>query len=462
MLSAETESRLAKLLLILADGEASVEVTRQVLTNQLGFDAYNLFRLLDSEVKGWVDSVNLIDFLRKHSVYCGSYEAQQIIFQYDSDLSGSLSYSEFVNMVVSERNSYVRNTSLSSSMRSSLPVPYDVEFSLIRLLEKELDYVKSLSGAVRELNLRYDFNVLDAFKSIDIYNIDNLNTEALRKFLIRNFITPSETDLSNIFRRLDIDRDFRVGYTEFKSLVSSYSGGVSTGYETSVPSYYTYVPTYTHYHYSPIRRTYYSPLRTRLYCSPRRCYSPLRTFYSPPKKVLPYTTLRETNSNLNQNNLSQSQNLSRTGSPLRNNITTTTKNVLSSSPRRVNSPPRTKTGFNETSNTLNNSQTQNFNDTLKQGSNLRYPSYEEEVFQNYIREVLASENSLEINKSEVALKSDFNMEDVFSIFEKYNKGYISEFDFKDGLNGYFGVFPLLEEISALFKRYDTEKLGSLR
>lgn len=54
------------------------------------------------------------------------------------------------------------------------------------------------------------------------------------------------------------------------------------------------------------------------------------------------------------------------------------------------------------------------------------------------------------------------MEDVFSVFEKYNKGYVTEFDFKDGLNAYFGLFPLLEEISTLYKRYDTEKLGSLK
>lgn len=447
MLSTETESRLAKMLLILADGEAAVEVTRQVLANQIGFDAYNLFRLLDVEVKGWVDSVNIIDFLRRHNVYCGTFDAQQIVFQYDADLSGTLSYSEFVNMVVSERNSYLRNTSLSNTSRGILPVPYDVEFSLVRLLEKELDYVKCLNGSVRELNLRYDFNALDAFKSLDIYNIDNVNSESVRKFLIRNFITPSESDLSNIVKRLDLDRDFRVTYTEFKSLLSSYSGGYSVCNQHH----------HTHLCYSPVKRTFYSPFRTRLYCSPRRCYSPLRSFYSPPKRVQPYTTLRSDIGT--STNLSTKNDFNKTsGSPLRNT-------QLNSSPKRVNSPPRTKTDFYQ-SNTLNNSQnnlnSSKLDNMSGSGSNLRYPSYEEEVFHNYIRDLISVENSVEINKNEVALKSDFNMEDVFSIFEKFSKGYISEFDLKDGLNGYFGLFPLLEEISALFKRYDTEKLGSLK
>ena len=128
MLSAETESRLAKMLLILADGEAAVEVSRQLLGNQLGFDPYNLFRLLDTESKGWVDSVNLVDFLRRHSVYAGTTEAQLVVFQYDSDLSGTLSYTEFLNMILSDRHSYLRN----SSQLNSYPVPYDVEFSFLR------------------------------------------------------------------------------------------------------------------------------------------------------------------------------------------------------------------------------------------------------------------------------------------------------------------------------------------
>lgn len=158
------------------------------------------------------------------------------------------------------------------------------------------------------------------------------------------------------------------------------------------------------------------------------------------------------NFNSTNNNIND---LSRTkGSPLRTNL----RSFTSNSPKRVTSPPRNKTG---TGFTENNSFS-NSGQLTKPDSGLKYPSYEEEVFLTYVKDLISIENSLEINKNEIALKSDFNMEDVFSIFEKFNKGYISEFDLKDGLNSYFGLFPLLEEISALFKRYDTEKLGSLK
>jgi Ca2+-binding EF-hand superfamily protein len=460
MLSAETESRLSKLLLTLADGEAAVETTRLLLANQLGFDPYNLFRLLDTESKGWLDAVNIVDFLRRNSVFTGTFEAQQVIFHFDADGSGTLSYSEFLNLAVSERNTLLRNSNFGSSYRSYGSVPYDVEFSFVRLLEKEIDLVKNLNVAIRDLNLRYDFNVMEAFKSMDVYNLDTLNAEGLRKFLLRNFVTPSETDLVNIVRRLDLDRDYRVTYTELKKLVSAYSSGFTT--YTSSNTYYS--PERRTRYYSP-ERTYFSPYRTRLYCSPRRCYSPLRTYYSPPRTIVPYSSIistkRDSPKNMNLSNLNQSLNQTKTNSPLRNTVRSV--EVISRSPQRVNSPPRTKTGFYSSSNenNFNLSTKVDLNSSVISSTN-RYLSYEEEVFQNYLRDLIAVESNVEINKNEVALKSDFNMEDVFSVFEKYRRGFVSEFDLKDGLNGYFGVFPLLEEISTLFKRYDTEKNGSLR
>ena len=137
--------------------------------------------------------------------------------------------------------------------------------------------------------MRYDYNVFEAYRSLDIYNLDNISVDSLRKFFLRNFITPSETDLANIIKRLDVDRDYRIPYVEFKTHFSQ--GSETVSYNTYVPlesSSSSFCP-----QHSVLRRPVYDPyIRTRMYCSPRRCYSPLRTFYSPPKKILPYSVLR--------------------------------------------------------------------------------------------------------------------------------------------------------------------------
>jgi hypothetical protein len=64
MLSIETESRVAKLFLTLADGEKSVEINRRRLAEQHLFDPYSVFKRLDSQGKSRIDEFDIVDFLR--------------------------------------------------------------------------------------------------------------------------------------------------------------------------------------------------------------------------------------------------------------------------------------------------------------------------------------------------------------------------------------------------------------
>jgi hypothetical protein len=64
MLSIETESRIAKLFVNLFEGEKSVEIARNVLCDQLQFDAYHIFNRLDKEEKNYIDEYNLVDILK--------------------------------------------------------------------------------------------------------------------------------------------------------------------------------------------------------------------------------------------------------------------------------------------------------------------------------------------------------------------------------------------------------------
>ena len=65
MLSLETEARVTKLLLSLAEGERAVEISRQVLGKCfLDFDVYQVFKRLDLDGKNAIDAYNLVDFLK--------------------------------------------------------------------------------------------------------------------------------------------------------------------------------------------------------------------------------------------------------------------------------------------------------------------------------------------------------------------------------------------------------------
>lgn len=64
MLSIETEARVAKLFLNVADGEKSAEINRQVLSEQFEFDAYQIFKKLDYQSKNKIDEFDIVDFLK--------------------------------------------------------------------------------------------------------------------------------------------------------------------------------------------------------------------------------------------------------------------------------------------------------------------------------------------------------------------------------------------------------------
>lgn len=96
---------------------------------------------------------------------------------------------------------------------------------------------------------------------------------------------------------------------------------------------------------------------------------------------------------------------------------------------------------------------------LVSGSN--YVTYEEENFVAYLNELLDLENQIEKAKCDMIIKSDFNTEDAFGIFEIDRRGYITDLDVKYGLNS-LDIFPVHEEIAMLIKRYDSRGEGILR
>lgn len=64
MISIETEARVAKIFLAMADGEKSCEVIRQGLSQQRDFDPFNIFRILDKSFKNYLDEYDILTFLR--------------------------------------------------------------------------------------------------------------------------------------------------------------------------------------------------------------------------------------------------------------------------------------------------------------------------------------------------------------------------------------------------------------
>ena len=134
MVSIETEARIAKILLTLAEGERNIEISRQVLSDNNDYDAYQIFKYLDYEGKNRIDACNIIEFLRTKGIYVNLTEINLIILFYDQDYDGSLSFNEFINLIQTEKSKP------TPKVLSSNNLSYNIEYSLIKLLQKEWVY----------------------------------------------------------------------------------------------------------------------------------------------------------------------------------------------------------------------------------------------------------------------------------------------------------------------------------
>ena len=64
MLSIETEARITKLLLKLAEGEKSIEIIREIICNKIDFDPLSAFKLLDKDNNNYLTEKDIKYFLK--------------------------------------------------------------------------------------------------------------------------------------------------------------------------------------------------------------------------------------------------------------------------------------------------------------------------------------------------------------------------------------------------------------
>ena len=269
-------------------------------------------------------------------------------------------------------------------------LPYDIERALLDILEKEVDLMRRLDILKRELELRYDFSSLAAYRSIDRYNDGRINTFNLGTFLRSCGHYASETELLAIVRRIDTDGDAQLSYTEFADYIRSTNPPIRPSYAEQERA-----ASAERYRRRLLESRNTSPLRP---CTSPRAFSATR-HASPMRASSPL----------------------RPSSPYRH-----------TSPMRPSSPPRYSSP----------------------GRKPILMRTEEDQLVGGLRDLIQNENNIEREKTQLALKSDFNLTDAFNIFDSNRCGNITSYELRSGLNA-IGLFPTQEEIDLFITRYDT-------
>ena len=435
MLSIETEVRVASLLLSLAEGERNIEISRQVLSDNFDFDAYQIFKYLDVDNKNRVNAIDIVNFLNNKHIYNNNNDndvAKLTILFYDQDADGSLSYIEFLNLVQSEQ-SLRRNSPFPKQSKLS----FNVEYSLRKLLEKELELSQHIIELLNELKLRCDFNVHDVYHVLKNWN--GITNESIKSFLNRNAINYLNNDVKSIMKRLDVNKDGRIDICELHAFLGFPTCRrccpCATGCECKCYSCCCCCNSCSISHCIAVD----TPYQTN---SPVKKNESLFICTSNNNTATKYATINNTINNVNASALYQTINTpDRCIPPSQHEM----KLTLRHSPERKYSPQR-HTYSNVHSHSNNNIHT------------ITTTTHEQTQFIEYLRVLMDAESSIEKVKTELSLHIDFNVEDAFRIFEVNGRGYITEDDLREGLN-VLEMYPTRSDVRFLMKRFDLQKKG---
>ena len=494
MISIETEARVAKILLYLAESEHNIEINRKCLSDSLEFDPYQIFKILDKDYKNRIDICNIIDFLNYKEIYANECEISLLIFFYDQDNDGSLSYPEFLNLIQSEKS--IIKTNRNSNIKE---LPYNIEYSLGTLLEKEIELSRKLIPLLEELRNRNDFNIHNIFHLIKGYS--SITPQNLRDFLLKNKANFIQDDVKAIMKRLDINHDGRIDLCEFHSFFGfpscvnccslnpcskcgccccqecycdpCYSRcNLTKKSESSKNIFIGKIPSNdlakktedilnntglfnnsnnsTFYKSNILSDRYNNndfvdPLNKKNINQNFSSSNCIPNYKFKENYIKPNYNQKIQKDNYIENNINP--NLSLRLSPQRKypplNTCYTCKNNPCICPKNNYSPIKLP------SNTFK-----------KNNNNISDEKEEDNLLNKYLKNLMDAEKRIEDSKMELAMRDDFNCEDAFRIFEKNNKGFLTNEDLKNGLIS-LDIYATDSDVRSLMKRYDLNKKGFL-
>ncbi|CAG9310083.1 unnamed protein product [Blepharisma stoltei] len=219
LISIETERKLADFLLLIAEGENEIEKSRISLCGNREFEPLSVFRQLDRFSNGYLNFLDIQEFFENKRIETADKDIQLLIRQYDSDSDGRLLISDFYQIVLPSTNTYLRESVIARP--SYMKISLDVEYLLIRLLEKEALFQRQLESSRYSLTSQIDYKHLDAFRCINYANESFITRDHLAEFFRRHSLPVYEEDIDAILRRVDTDGDERISYAEFVEAVQA-------------------------------------------------------------------------------------------------------------------------------------------------------------------------------------------------------------------------------------------------
>ena len=201
-------SKIKNMLLAIINQLNSNNVLKTTLVNLKDFDKKAFFDELDTLQKGYLNSVDIFNFLKKFTLNFSEQIIRRLIQHYDKKTPYKLYFEDFNALITP-------NTQINEETKNNIKGNRDEIF--LKVLKNEFKLIVKYHEMIVDIKKCDNFITYEAFISIseEEKNIDN---EKLKKFLD---IEDKDEDSKRLLYYLDMDNDGLLTYDEFEDFFAS-------------------------------------------------------------------------------------------------------------------------------------------------------------------------------------------------------------------------------------------------
>lgn len=146
-----------------------------------------------------------------------------VIKYFDLGQNGRLSFKDFKHIFLPCEDKALRRSLNKKPKRYCSKydfLPRSLELDISLLLEKEIQLQKYWESEKKILESSYGYSTLKAFNTIDTYGFGFVDTVNLGRFMRNNRIQLGDMELMAIIRRVDLNANNKVSFSEFSSAMT--------------------------------------------------------------------------------------------------------------------------------------------------------------------------------------------------------------------------------------------------
>ena len=209
------EEKILQLFSFVSKLEQATQVRRKVLTDYYDFNPQKIFKILDTENKSFINSDDIFQYLEIHHIPYTEESVQLLILFFDTDFDGVLSFQEFVPLIRNENSLVNKKNNININVYDNMS--FNIEYCLTKLFEKEIELNMYIINILSQINNNKEISLQEIFRIISMYK-NYITSNDIRNFLDNNKIEYSESQINDIMKRLDINKDGKIDFNEFKLL----------------------------------------------------------------------------------------------------------------------------------------------------------------------------------------------------------------------------------------------------